>query len=343
MHYIVNRDSPIPAYYQIALDLRQRITGGEWRAGHQLPSEPELSKQYAVSRMTMRQAVAELVKEGVLVRRRGHGTFVSRGYLDITERASEELAMRMGAKKASLRHQVWARLRQVAKPDSRFHWRFEEFVPDFEGSEQCAQAIREMTRYQDSKAIFVAPDNSLARVRQYAIEDQKWLLVATFGIARGFYLLEPGAVSANSAPFAATLDGMELFGRLISLPEIKALGTVDLLITGISLVTEKGVRWGKGHGYFDLEWAMFREVGVVEEDTPVIAVGHDCQVVATDLEPSAVDTIADFIVTPSRVIEVQKVFPKPKGILWQYISPELRQQVPPLQSLYAQHEGQAQT
>jgi 5-formyltetrahydrofolate cyclo-ligase len=37
------------------------------------------------------------------------------------------------------------------------------------------------------------------------------------------------------------------------LREISSFGKIDLLITGISLVTEKGVRWGKGHGYFDLE------------------------------------------------------------------------------------------
>ena len=73
----VNRDSPIPAYYQIALDLRNRVLRQEWEVGKRLPSETELAKAYGVSRITMRQALAELEKDGVLDRRRGSGTFVN--------------------------------------------------------------------------------------------------------------------------------------------------------------------------------------------------------------------------------------------------------------------------
>ena len=295
--------------------------------------------------MTLRQAVAELVKQGVLVRKRGNGTFVDRGYLDITDRQNGPLTGGVGAEpdKSRLRREVWSKLREVARPDSRFHWNFEEFVPDFEGSDHCARAIRDMAWYQQSNLIFMAPDNSLTRARQYAIEDQKQLIVATYAIARGFRLVERTAIPPGHEQFAATLDGIEQFGRSISLDEIKALGTIELLVTGISLVTRKGVRWGKGHGYFDLEWALFREIGAVDENTPVIAVGHDCQVVSDELEPSAVDTIVDMIVTPTRVVKVERTYPKPKGILWEYISAELRQQISPLQTLYSRRQQDAET
>ncbi len=76
MHRI-NRSSPIPVYYQIALSLKQRLASGEWNSGMQLRTEPELAKEYGVSRMTMRQALAELVKEGLVTRQRGSGTFVT--------------------------------------------------------------------------------------------------------------------------------------------------------------------------------------------------------------------------------------------------------------------------
>ena len=88
-----------------------------------------------------------------------------------------------------------------------------------------------------------------------------------------------------------------------------------------------------------MEWGIFRELGVVGDYTPIIAVGHDCQLVTTELEPSEVDTIADAIITPSRVIRVDKKYPKPPGILWQYISPELREQIPPVQTLYSKRFG----
>ena len=334
--YLINRDSPLPAYYQIARDLRQRIAGGEWRTGSQLPSEPQLAQQYDVSRMTMRQAVQELAKEGVLLRRRGAGTFVNQGFLDITAPPLEPMAQSMPGDrhKTELRQQVWAALRKVARPDSRYHWDFSEFVPDFEGSEFCAETIAEMPWYTRCKLLFVAPDNSLARVRTQAILDGKRLLVATHALMRGFYLVEPGVVPPEQAPLAATLDGLERYGERVTLDEVRSLGAIDLLITGVSLVTEKGVRWGKGHGYFDLEWAMFREIGVVDQETPVIAVGHDCQVAATELKPSAVDTIADVIVTPTRMLKVGHFYDKPQGVLWDFVSPELRQQVPPLQALF---------
>jgi len=332
----IDRDSPIPVYFQIALDLQQRISNREWQANNQLPSEPELASQYQVSRMTVRQAIAELVKDGILVRRRGNGTFVNRVYLDITINQKKDAATRIRTtqNKFKLRQKVWAELRQVARPDSRFHWNFEEFVPDFEGSEQCASAIRNMACYQNSRVIFIAPDNSLTLLRQCSIEDRKTLIVATHGIVRGFMVIEPGQVPPGNEQLAATLDGMEYFARPISLEEIKALAAIDLLVTGVSLVTKHGVRWGKGHGYFDLEWAMFRELGLVDEDTPVIAVGHDCQMVSTDVEPAVFDTLADIIVTPTQVIEVVRSHRKPEHILWDYLSPELYEQVPTLQTLF---------
>ncbi|HZD09957.1 MAG TPA: 5-formyltetrahydrofolate cyclo-ligase, partial [Candidatus Binatia bacterium] len=243
--------------------------------------------------------------------------------------------------KEALRLQVWAALRDVARPDARFHWDFTQFVPDFEGSDLCAAAIRRHPLYRRASIVFVAPDNSLTKVRAQAMADGKRLLVATHAIARGFYLVEPGAVPESQIPFAATLDGLEQHGRLLDVEGVRALGSIDLLVTGISLVTEQGVRWGKGHGYFDLEWAIFRELGVAGGDTPVIAVGHDCQIVAAELQPSPVDTIADLIITPTQVIEVDQVFDKPEGILWDSVSPELMRQVASLQALYAARSDKA--
>lgn len=72
----IDRNSPIPAYYQIARDLRNRIIRHEWTTNERMPSEVELSERYGVSRITLRQAMAELEKDGLLVRMRGRGTFV---------------------------------------------------------------------------------------------------------------------------------------------------------------------------------------------------------------------------------------------------------------------------
>lgn len=74
---VVSKRSPIPLYYQLAEQLRERITSGELAAGDQLPADRELAEQAGISRMTARQAISFLVSEGVLVVKPGVGTFVA--------------------------------------------------------------------------------------------------------------------------------------------------------------------------------------------------------------------------------------------------------------------------
>lgn len=73
----VSRANPSPLYYQIEQDLRRRIEGGEWQPGEQIPTEADLGAVYRASRVTIRQAISNLVAEGRLVREPGRGTFVS--------------------------------------------------------------------------------------------------------------------------------------------------------------------------------------------------------------------------------------------------------------------------
>lgn len=73
----VTKDSPIPVYYQIYVDLKKKLLGG-WSmiVDGKLPAEQELAREYQVSRVCMRQAMAELEKDGLIVRYRGRGSFV---------------------------------------------------------------------------------------------------------------------------------------------------------------------------------------------------------------------------------------------------------------------------
>lgn len=74
---VVSKRSPIPLYYQLAEQIRDRVTSGELAAGDQLPADRELAEQAGISRMTARQAISFLVSEGVLVVKPGVGTFVA--------------------------------------------------------------------------------------------------------------------------------------------------------------------------------------------------------------------------------------------------------------------------
>jgi GntR family transcriptional regulator len=69
--------SPIPLHSPIRQSLATAIRRGEWPPGAPIPSEPQLSARFGVSRMTVRQAVGELVAQGLLVRQRGRATRVA--------------------------------------------------------------------------------------------------------------------------------------------------------------------------------------------------------------------------------------------------------------------------
>jgi GntR family transcriptional regulator len=66
-------------YGKLALALRDRILQGEWAPGHVIPAESTLAQSYGVALGTLRQALALLVEDGVLQRRHGKGTFVTKG------------------------------------------------------------------------------------------------------------------------------------------------------------------------------------------------------------------------------------------------------------------------
>jgi len=73
---MLNGESPIPLYHQLADILLSKIRNGEYLPGTKIPSEHSLSKDYGIGRPTARQATDLLVRKGVLIRKRGSGTFV---------------------------------------------------------------------------------------------------------------------------------------------------------------------------------------------------------------------------------------------------------------------------
>lgn len=74
----ISPQSALPLYYQIKQNLLELVESSRFTAGDLLPAESEMGEYYGVSRLTVRQAVGELVRDGVLVRERGRGTFVAR-------------------------------------------------------------------------------------------------------------------------------------------------------------------------------------------------------------------------------------------------------------------------
>lgn len=73
----VDRSADIPAHAQVFDDLQRLIESGELEPGGKLPTELQLADQYGVNRLTVRQALAELRRSGLVVPKQGIGTFVA--------------------------------------------------------------------------------------------------------------------------------------------------------------------------------------------------------------------------------------------------------------------------
>ena len=105
------------------------------------------------------------------------------------------------------------------------------------------------------------------------------------------------------------------------------------MVTGASTVNYSGVRFGKGHGFFDLEWAMLYQIGAVMDSTPVIAFVHESQLVDVQLEVDEFDTVCDCIITPDRIAHVEGRRKPTVGIIWNRLSDAMMNDIPSLQEL----------
>ena len=75
-------NSPIPLYYQLENIIKKRIEESIYKVDEKIPSERTLSEELKISRMTISKAISNLVEEGILYRKRGQGTFVSKNKID---------------------------------------------------------------------------------------------------------------------------------------------------------------------------------------------------------------------------------------------------------------------
>jgi len=83
---VLNTDrASAPLYLQLKAEIKKKIDEGIWKPGDKIPPEVELCRTYNVSRITVREAINELVWEEYLVRHRAKGTFV----LDIAKKKSD--------------------------------------------------------------------------------------------------------------------------------------------------------------------------------------------------------------------------------------------------------------
>lgn len=78
----LDKNSPVPMYFQIKQAIIKAIKNGLYQTGDQLPTELEFCQELGISRPTIRQAFQELINEGYITRMKAKGTFVSKPKVD---------------------------------------------------------------------------------------------------------------------------------------------------------------------------------------------------------------------------------------------------------------------
>ena len=275
--------SDAPLYEQVRDRLTQVILARELSDSTPLATEPNLMELFGVSRGTLRRAIEELVRDGLLSAEQGRGTFV----------VQEERVRRV----------VWQRLSEVARPDSRFDLDLSQYVPDFAGSNLAHKRVMKRAEWKNADVVFCAPDNSIEQLRLSALTAGKKILIPTYGLRRGFIFLDGAKIPKTDHALAATLDGMERFGKRLGPADLRQVGTIDLVVTGATAVTTDGRHIGGGQRYLALEWMMMKQLGVLAPNALVFAVVHDCQVVDEMVEAEP-DCLLDLICTNSQEIDV---------------------------------------
>lgn len=185
-----------------------------------------------------------------------------------------------------------------------------------------------MKEFQDAKIVKVNPDSPQREVRLEVLSHGKILLMPTPRLRSGFILLDD-SVPKDRLRLASSIRGAFMLGRAVSLDK---LPPIDLVVVGSVAVALDGGRIGKGEGYSEMEYGILRQLELVTESTPVITTVHESQIVeSVPLEDH--DIAVDYIVTPSRVLATRRTKPRPAGIIWSKVSPEMTGRMPVLKEL----------
>ncbi|MBO3754626.1 MAG: 5-formyltetrahydrofolate cyclo-ligase [Candidatus Brockarchaeota archaeon] len=230
--------------------------------------------------------------------------------------------------KQELREEIWRRMEELHV--ARFPGAFGR-IPNFTGAEKAALRLTRLEEWRRTSVVKVNPDSPQAPVRRLALLNNITVIMPTPRLREGFLLLDPGSIDREDYGFASTIKGAFALGRKINPAD---LPKVDLVVVGSVAVNEQGERIGKGGGYSEIEWAVAREFGKVEENTLIATTIHDVQLVKELFEIDPYDLQVDCVATPTLTLRVKRNREKPRGIYWSLIQPEKIREIPILQEMF---------
>jgi 5-formyltetrahydrofolate cyclo-ligase len=205
-------------------------------------------------------------------------------------------------------------------------------IPNFAGAKLAAQKLANNRLWKRARVIKANPDSPQTHARRLALEEGKQLVMAVPRLRdqHPFRLLDPRKLSAKQVREAATIKGALRHGRVVALEEIPE---IDFVLCGSVAVNLSGARLGKGGGFSDLEYGLLIEEGRIDEHTIVATTVHPIQILREHLPIISHDLPVDLIATPRAVIEVERQYARPRGILWDHLQPPQIHEIPILERM----------
>ncbi|UPV75740.1 5-formyltetrahydrofolate cyclo-ligase [Halorussus limi] len=230
--------------------------------------------------------------------------------------------------KQDLRERIWDHLEEAGV--ARFPFPPHDRIPNFAGADDAADRLAETEAWRDADAVKANPDAPQLPVRRRALREGKtvYMAVPRLRDEKPFYELDPAEIPSAEYDSAPTISHVESYARQVA-PEDVA--TIDLVVSGSVAVTASGARVGKGEGYSDLEYAVLRELRLVDGGTPVATTVHDSQVVTDEVAVEAHDVPMDLLVTPTETIRTDTEYETPSGVFWDELSEERIAEIPVLE------------
>jgi 5-formyltetrahydrofolate cyclo-ligase len=205
-------------------------------------------------------------------------------------------------------------------------------IPNFADAKSAAERLARHSSWKKAKTIKANPDAPQTHARRLALEQGKTLIMAVPRLRADhpFRLLDPAKLTKKALREAATIKGALRHGKVIDLEQVPAL---DLVLCGSVAVNMKGARIGKGGGFSDLEYAMLAEEGKVSDKTVIATTVHPIQILTENLPTTKHDIPVDLIATPRAVIEIERAFERPRGVLWDHLQPPQIHEIPVLERM----------
>ncbi|XP_071099465.1 methenyltetrahydrofolate synthase domain-containing protein-like isoform X1 [Haliotis cracherodii] len=233
--------------------------------------------------------------------------------------------------KWSIRKQVWDFIEDhnLANFPRPVHHR----IPNFKGAVNAAEKVKDLEEFQVAKVVKVNPDKPQQDARFFTLESEKTLLVPTPRLREGLFnkITPPADCNKEILRTCSTSQGVREYSTPIGLDDAVK---IDLVIIGSVGVSREGYRIGKGEGFADLEFAMMKTMGAVNENTVVVTTVHDHQVISIpERLVEEHDLTVDYIVTPTEIIKTNCTKPKPTGIIWSKLDRDKLNRVPVLKLL----------